>query len=157
MFVDNCLPFSCFFWPLHCLLFIDWWIHGFFLPLWYYQTLKMNDKYFRRFMINVLTSIFLWWIFLSSESTFLCLFFFIFQLIYQSLFLQVSFINSRIQGKYSIRVTRNLYLSHLVKLYMVDTCVSGCICNELFAYIFSQIWCFFVFPLSFFAFSVCKN
>jgi hypothetical protein len=36
---------------------------------------------FRRFMINVMTSIFLWWIFISSVSTFLCLVF-KFQLIF---------------------------------------------------------------------------
>ena len=45
------------------------------------QTLKMNDKYSRRFRINVMTSIFLWWIFVSSVPTFLCLVF-KFQLIF---------------------------------------------------------------------------
>jgi hypothetical protein len=46
-----------------------------FFVLWSLQTLKMNDKYFRRFRINVMTSVFLWWIFISSVSTFLPLVF----------------------------------------------------------------------------------
>ena len=93
----------------------------FFFYLRYNRNLQPRLKYFHHYLCwTLLENIFCHWVYLVH--------------------IQVSFINSRIQGKYSIRVTRNLYLSHLVKLYMVDTCVSGCICNELFAYIFSQIW-----------------
>ncbi len=46
-------------------------------------------------------------------------------------------LHSRIHIKYLIRVTRNLYLSHIIKNYMVDT-MCGCICNQLFADILFQ-------------------
>ena len=39
-----------------------------FFVLWSLQTLKMNDKYFRRCRINAMTSIFLWWIFISFHQ-----------------------------------------------------------------------------------------
>jgi hypothetical protein len=65
--------FPFFVWPLHCLSF-DLWICGFLWPLWHLQTLKMNDRYLRRFQIT------LWLPFLYGKFSFLeyqnsCLFF----------------------------------------------------------------------------------
>jgi hypothetical protein len=43
-FVDRCLSFcTFFFWSLCCLFFFDIQLYGFWLPLWYPQTLLLNQ------------------------------------------------------------------------------------------------------------------
>jgi hypothetical protein len=89
-------------------------MYGLSLPLWYLQTLQMNHRYFRRFTIHVVISIFLWSIFLSWASHFL-LVFLNFNWYSRARSCKNKFFNSRIQERYSIRGMRNLNLIHFVR------------------------------------------